>query len=266
MSDDYDQEQGGRRGGRIATFLIALVAVVVFAGGIWFAYDRGLQRGSSGGAPPLVKADGSPTKVAPANPGGLQVPNQDMKIYDTLPRGGQAPKAGAEKLLPPPEQPAPSAPRTVAAAPAPAPTAVPAASPVTPPPAGASANNTTSNTVPVAPVPATTAMPPSAPPRATTPTVVAAPPTPAAPAASGSFRIQLAAHRDQAAAEGEWARLHKKFPDILAGLSPTYERADLGERGVFIRVQAGPVRDRVAAQGLCDRLKSAGQGCSIVGK
>ncbi len=242
MNHDYDQEHGRRRGGRIATFLIALVAVVVFAGGIWFAYDRGMQKGASGGAPPLVKADGTPTKVAPANPGGLQVPNQDMKIYDTLPRGGQAVKAGAEKLLPPPEQPTPAGTRTATAAPAVTTTPTPSA---------------TAPAVPPAPAPASTAAPqPAAP-----PTSVAA-----VPAASGAVRVQLAAHRDRTAAEDEWARLQKKFPDVLSGLAPSYERADLGERGVFIRVQAGPFRDRPAAQAICDRLKAANQGCSIVGK
>src|SRR5690606_4633730 len=59
--------------------VVALGAVAAFGIGIWFAYDQGVKRGASG-APPLVRADQTPAKVAPENPGGMQIPNQDKLI------------------------------------------------------------------------------------------------------------------------------------------------------------------------------------------
>jgi hypothetical protein len=259
MSDDLDFDEP-RRGGRLVTFLVALVAVGVFAGGLWFAYDRGLQRGSGG--PPLIKADTGPTKVAPENPGGLQVPNQNMEVYGTVQKGSQPAKPAVEKILPPPEQPAAVPPRSAAAPPPPPAPSLPTPSPPAPSAAG----------LPAAAPPAgptISALNPPPPPTSNPPAV---PPLPAqvasvAPAASaGAIRIQLAAHREAAQAEAEWVKLQKRFAAELTGLSPAFERADLGERGVFIRVQAGPFKDRNAAVALCEQLKAQKQGCSVVGK
>ncbi len=60
---------------------------------------------------PLIKADPNPIKVKPEQPGGLQVPDRNMMIYNERPGGPPV-----EKLLPPPEQP-----ETRAVAPPPAP-------------------------------------------------------------------------------------------------------------------------------------------------
>ena len=49
-------------------------AAVAFGGVIWFAYQSG--KTSNGGVPPLVKADTSPIKVKPDNPGGAEIPFQ----------------------------------------------------------------------------------------------------------------------------------------------------------------------------------------------
>jgi hypothetical protein len=249
-----DENPDARRGGRLVTFAVALVAVLVLAGGIWFAYDRGLQRGGQNG-PPLIKADESPTKVAPVNPGGLQVPNQDIEVYGTVQRGGQVARPGVERLLPPPERPLPDAPRAQAAEP-------PTTTATAPPPADASRSPSADAVVPPpapakGPEVASGAAPPPAP-------AVAGTAAPASPA--GGIRVQLAAHRDRSLAEAEWARLQKRHAEILSGLAPTYERADLGDRGIFIRVQAGPFRDRAAALAVCERLKAVKQGCSVVGK
>lgn len=274
-----------RRGGRLVTFAVALVAVVMLAGGIWLAYDRGLQRGNNG-TPPLIKADNAPTKVAPANPGGLQVPNQNIEVYSTVQRGGQGQKGGVEKLLPPPEQPLPEAPKPAAApkaaapsaAPAPAPAAQPAPNavvslPAAPPPQVVKTPEPApQQQATVKPAPAPAPAPPPAPapaivlkpPPAPAPAPVAAPVV--APSGAGGIRVQLAAHREQAQATAEWTKLQKKFPEVLGSLSPTYERADLGDRGIFIRVQAGPFNDRAAAQSTCDRLKAGGQACAVVGR
>ena len=69
-----------------------------FAGGLWFAYVEGMHRAGGAADIPLIRADTSPMKVKPENPGGMQIPDRDMLIY-----GQQRPQV--EHLLPPPEQP-----------------------------------------------------------------------------------------------------------------------------------------------------------------
>lgn len=53
----------------------------------------------AGGEPPVVTADASPTKVAPQNPGGVEIPDQNKQIYE---RGGQD---GQTKIVSREEQP-----------------------------------------------------------------------------------------------------------------------------------------------------------------
>jgi cell division septation protein DedD len=279
---------GVRSPKRLITAGIALGAVAAFGIGIWFAYDQGVKRGSSG-APPLIRADQGPTKVAPENPGGMQVPNQDKQIYERLP--GNAPASSAtgqtEKLLPPPERPTatPTQPgvatspavnvptRPVQSVPNQAPavpnrTDAPSATPTQPAPAApGQPQPVTPPRTATAPAPAQgqTAAPaarataPATAPAATaTPTVAATP--------GGSARIQLASLKDQAAATATWNQLQKKFPEVLGALQPSYEKVEIADKGTFIRLQAGPLKDRAAAQAACNALAAKNQGCIVVGR
>jgi hypothetical protein len=65
-------------------------------------------------------------------------------------------------------------------------------------------------------------------------------------------------------AQREWARVTRQYPDLLAGMSPQFVPADLGDRGVFIRVQAGPFASPEAARAACDALRARGAGCNVV--
>jgi hypothetical protein len=238
----------------------------------------------------LIKADPSPIKTAPENPGGMQVPNQDKEVFERLASGGKAPaaKAPVETLLPPPEQPVaqpppPPAPPPVAAPPPlTAPTTGPVANlpmpPVPPPlPVGAipprntmTAPTDTAAAQPAtaAPPPAVTDVPPAPPPSALpplkTPAATAPPPPAPQPAAGGGYRVQLGAVKSEAEADKEWRRVKGRYADVLARVGVRYQRADLGEKGVWYRVQAGPYADKAAAEAVCARLKSGGQGCSLV--
>ncbi|HYG85103.1 MAG TPA: SPOR domain-containing protein [Azospirillum sp.] len=121
---------------------------------------------------------------------------------------------------------------------------------------------------PKAPQPA-----PAAAPKAAGPGVLTAPkatPQPAAaqppkaPAASGGgFRIQLAAVRTEAEAQAEWKRIASRYPDAIGGLSMRVAKADLGERGIFYRVQGGSV-DEARAKAICAQLKAQNVGCVVV--
>lgn len=255
---------------RMITAGIALGAVAAFGVGIWFAYDQGVKRGASG-APPLVRADQSPSKVAPENPGGMQVPNQDKQIYERLGNTtGNAPQQ-AEKLLPPPERPTASAPTVTPApagsAPAGASVTVPTRPAATAVPNQVPPNQTNAPTAPTAPrTAATPATPAPAPQQPARPAATPAAPAAAPAAGGGSARVQLASLPEQAQAQSTWAALQKKFPGELGSLSASYERVDIPGKGVFFRVQAGPLRDRAAAQALCEKLSAQKQGCIVVAR
>lgn len=79
---EREAAQPRRRGMMIA----GLVGAVVVLGGLGaLAFSFGGKGGSE--APVIVKADNSPIKVKPENPGGTVVPNQDNKVYDAVAKG-----------------------------------------------------------------------------------------------------------------------------------------------------------------------------------
>lgn len=285
-SSSIAYESGRRRSGRRRMITLAVVALVVggFGAIVLNAYNQG-QKSNGDGVVPLIQADNSPTKVRPDQPGGMDVPNQDKLIYDRLAPGQNAP-SNVERLLPPPEapmarpEPPPPpppaqqaesmlpdvAPPPPAATPAPRAPVQQAAPDIQPPPIATQRQPTAPPTPlkPAAPpAPAQQAKPaaPSAPPAnvASVP-----PPASASPAASGSVRIQLGAVRSHDAAQKEWERLQKANKDLLGKLSLNISQANLGDRGTFYRVQAGPVGDQQAASDLCAKLKARNVSCIIV--
>lgn len=273
---------GMRSPKRLITAGIALGAVAAFGIGIWFAYDQGVKRGASG-APPLIRADQGPTKVAPENPGGMQVPNQDKQIYERLPGNTPANTATGqtEKLLPPPERPTatptqPGQPNVATSPSVNVPTRPVQTVPNQSPTASAPPNRTDAPSP--APVPSSGPQATPGQPQAVTPQTArtAAAPTPgqsSAPAArtvtatpGGSAKIQLASLKDQAAATATWNQLQKKFPEVLGGLQPSYEKVEIANKGTFIRLQAGPLKDRAEATAACSALAAKNQGCIVVGR
>jgi hypothetical protein len=78
------------------------------------------------------------------------------------------------------------------------------------------------------------------------------------------YRLQFAAVHSEAAAQQAWTRIKAEQKDLLGAIGGTWPRADLGERGIFYRVQAGPIDDPVKAQRMCDELKRRHVACIIV--
>ncbi len=80
-----------------------LLGCVVAAGVAWAV----VEFAASGPAPDapvrLVEAPTAPYKVRPDDPGGLEIPNRDKLIYETLET--DEPEEGPEQILPPPEEP-----------------------------------------------------------------------------------------------------------------------------------------------------------------
>ncbi len=122
---EYDQRDDGERprgeAGSTSARLFVVVALAAVLGGfatiVWYAYDRYAL--TLGDEPPVLTADTSPVRVAPADPGGLQVAHQDRLVLL-----GQPPDTAADDtaLRPGPEAPIPR--------PAPAERGGPAATPL----------------------------------------------------------------------------------------------------------------------------------------
>jgi SPOR domain len=248
----------GRR--RLLAAAVVLGALLPFIYGVWFAYDR-LIAGGGRGDPPLIKAESGPIKVAPADPGGVAIPNQDKQVYDRV-KGGDATDRAADRLLPPPERssplPLPPPPMGTAMTNLPPPPAAPAAS---------DAMKKAADATKLAAVPPSTAQPPAARPVTTTPpnvsTAAIRPPSSNAPR---TIRIQLASFRDTISAIAAWRLMEKQHPGVLAGLTPTYEQVDLPGKGVYHRVQAGPFPDNASAEAACGKLRAAKQDCIVVAR
>ena len=69
--------------------------------------------------------------------------------------------------------------------------------------------------------------------------------------------------RSEDAARQEWDRIKRKNADLLGTLSATPIRADLGDKGIYYRIQAGPVSDQAAAERICGELRQRSVGCIV---
>lgn len=165
-----------------------------------------------------------------------------------LPQGGQSAQVAALPPAPPKAPPPAQSQSPSAAAPP-----KPAPQPPAPQPAAVQP--------PKAPPPA--AAPKAAPQPAPQPAAVQPPKAPAPAPAAGGFRVQLASVRSEAQAQAEWKRIAGRYPEAVGGLSMQVVKADLGEKGVFYRVQAGGV-DEARAKSVCAQLKAQNVGCVVV--
>lgn len=246
---------------------LVLVPALAVAGGVgWYVFEGklpfGLGKGDGGGAVPFIRADTTPFKTRPSQEGGRAIPDRDKLVYDRIQGDGPTPRV--ERLLPPAEKPLPGPqPAANKLATSRVPTTQEVNAATKPPPAPVSP--------PEGPPKGPLAGPkPSAP---ATPAVVPKPQAKPAPEpkttvgqskAAGRFRIQVASVKDKAAAEREWRRLQAANKDLLGALRLEIERADLGKRGIYHRLQAGPLADEASAKGLCAALTKRKIGCLIV--
>lgn len=94
------------------------------------------------------------------------------------------------------------------------------------------------------------------------------PPAKPAPTQTGNknFYVQLGSVTSAAGAASEWAKLHATFASELgSGVGYRVEEADLGARGTYHRIQAGPyTEDR--ARAACDAIKARKPGGCLVVK
>jgi hypothetical protein len=285
-----------RRGGMMTVAVVLGLAAMGTAGA--FGY-RAFVGGKSG-PPPVITADRSPAKVAPApakNDGqGSRV------IYD------RAEKQQPERIVTREEQPIemkeakPSTQRMAFPPVGATVSPVQAAAPLTPPATGNPSEPKKVRTVAIRPdgtvipdsaraqpavdtrgiaanvarlpaarpaAPGTTApQPASTGPVALAPSTTsprAGEPTQTASVApAGTHVVQLASQRSEAEAQASFRVLQAKYSNVLGSLQPIIQRVDLGgTRGTHFRAQVGPFASVEQANELCTNLKAAGGQCFV---
>jgi hypothetical protein len=240
-----------RRRGQILTVMVSVAAIASFGSVVWWAHNQDVKAGGKGLEPLVVQAPPTPSRVKPDNAGGLVPPNQDKEVFNRIAPG--AVTTQPEKLLPTATNPklpanglpAPSPPKQPEGDAAKTPTPLQPA-PATPPAAGAT---------PAPPVQSTDVKP------GTTeagPSIASLIDNLSGP--TGGWRVQVASVKTEELAKSTWARLQSAHGDMMANLRMQAVRVDLGDKGVFYRVQAGPL-DEKQAHNVCNTLKSRKTDC-----
>ncbi|HAT08010.1 MAG TPA: hypothetical protein DCS39_01985 [Rhodobiaceae bacterium] len=247
----------------VIVFLILIGAAV--GGTYFYAYQQGLEEGQRS-LPPVVLAEKAPIKVSPENvPGGVPSKPENLNIYGVM-RGDTEPETpravpnspadnatgSIESLIARTEDPfeqALSVPKSVAED-----DSLPAG-----------------NNITVLQDDPNVVVSPPRPDLNRAPRVAVEPPPPvAAPAPAiartgqrDDFMVQLAASRSRALARGVYSELQGNYNDLLGQRNPLILRVDLGDKGIFYRVNVPGFESRNAASAFCTNLKSRGQDCLV---
>lgn len=247
-----------RRRGQILTVMVSVAAIASFGSVVWWAHNQDVKAGGKGLEPLVVQAPTTPTRIKPENAGGLVPPNQDKEVFNRLAPG--AVPIQPEKLLAGPVVPklpanglpTPAAPKVADADASKTPTPLQATTPA----AVSTANVPT-------PTPAVTEKQPTSPPASSEsgPSIASLIDNMSGPV--GGWRVQVASVKNEDVAKSTWARLQSAHGDAMANLRMQAVRVDLGDKGVWYRVQAGPL-DEKQAQSVCSTLKSRKADCVLV--
>ena len=210
---------------------------------------------------PVVRRPQTAIKVQPADPGGMEILNQDKTVYDIVEKK-ETDDIKVENLLPPPEE--PKMPEDII------PTAAqPTSEKEIKIDVIETAEKIINNNEVKAPAqPKKEPVKPEAKPvvveekpvQQPKPVVVEAPKP--VEIAAGSWQIQLISSPNKSAMEKAWKDMSKKY-SVLNGLPHEIESADLGSKGTFYRLKAGSFKDRAPADKICNSIKSAGGSCLV---
>ena len=236
---------------------------------------------------PIIRRPQTAVKVQPANPGGMEILNQDKSVYDIIEKKDTS-DLKVEKLLPAPEEPqlptivatdelndtiAEQAKKIIETAEAEKIiTAEPQVQNIeikeTPEPKTISEETIadtpkTTKEVSSAPLPepkveVITEQPQPAPKTVTQPPQE----TPKVVVATGPWQVQLLSSPNRKAIDTAWSGLIKKYP-MLDGQPREIETADLGAKGTFYRLKAGGFAERSGADRLCNDIKALGGTCIV---
>lgn len=274
LEDDYEEEKEQSPAIRKLLYVVLVCSIVGgFSALAYYAYQFG-RKPVDISQLQLVEASNEAYKEKPADPGGMEVPNMDKTVYDSISgkENGGLPKV--ERILPPPEE--PMNPHQVVyesvngsasgdkkqlkvtnsreALLANKGLAEKELKPVvvkdnqwkTPKKVNIASGLKPISEEDLKAVPTT--KPVNIPSKAV----------------NARYRVQLGAFRSEGDASREWTRLSRRFSDELNALQHFVIRKDLGEKGIFYRLQAGPFDDSADARLACKKLVENKQGCFFV--
>jgi SPOR domain len=297
--EDPDGAVSGTKRRSTTKVAIAVLGLAVFGSAAAFGY-RTVFKAAPSGPTPIIRADNSPTKVAPVGTGvnarpangpfadrsGEQLVRRDEEPVDVAStyRSG-AVDAGTAGFPPPAIVPAtvgPASsadPKRVRTVPirvdqnAPSDRTAPSDRAVSRAASPPQSQPPLSAPTPQPPVPAPTRQAAVSPPPSYSPPpaaesrmgggVATAPEAAASRAVeAGGFVVQLSAQRSEAEAQAAFRTLQTKYA-VLSGRDPLIRRKDLGEKGIFFAAQVGPFGVKGDADQLCETLKTAGGACFV---
>lgn len=251
---------------------LAIVIVAGFGIGIWYAYDQGVKKGVKL-APPIIKADETPVKEQPEEPGGMEIPHQDKKVFDVL--KAEAEEEKVETLMAPPEQvveeAAPvdiaedpalkksSEPETLMSKAEDVKAEVEQTAEAATAAIGEAANETAEKVAEPAKEAEEVAQVKEEPAVSTAPKAA----EPKMAPEGEAYRVQLGAFRSSDAAKKAWRDLQKKHELLLGGEVYKVVSVEIKGKGVFHRLQAGAFTARGDATTLCGKLKAEKQDCLV---
>jgi hypothetical protein len=275
----------------------ALVVLTVVGLVVWAVWPNGGQ--NAGDTVPVVRAETDEYKVQPEDKGGMIIPNKDSTIFETMDNGAEQPNKKVENLLEDSEQPMKKEEVFTSGTPSDDNLADDASEPVEnegkdAAPAVATDDSEKSSTDDAAAAPteepqksevkvADMKEAPKVAPKTAPKEIVKAiskekkvniidalkeetgtktADAKAKSASKGSVYIQLAAVKSEADTKSKWAQLKSKY-NSLSSLNLKVQKADLGAKGTFYRVQAGPV-SADSASSICAKIKAAKGDCIIV--
>ncbi len=215
---------------------------------------------------PVIRRPQTAIKVQPADPGGMEILNQDKTVYDIVEKKENQ-EIKVENLLPPPEQ--PKMPAITAEAAGPSKEVVQAsaatvseaekilAANVKPaqedakPKAEPISEVKTEEKVTVAVKEEPKKVQPAPQKQASAQTIP-----------NGVWQVQLISSPNKSAMDKAWGNLSSKY-SVLKGLPYEVEAADLGAKGTFYRLKAGAFKERADADKICNSIKTAGGSCLV---
>ncbi|MDY0030125.1 MAG: SPOR domain-containing protein [Pseudobdellovibrionaceae bacterium] len=200
---------------------------------------------------PIMRAEESPFKIKPEEPGGMAVPNKDSTIFETL--NEEPEEKSVENLLEEPEVPVKK--EEVFADDEDNEVAQVAESISQPEP------TLVSKEEPVAPIKIVEEKPATAPAPVPVATKKEEPKAEISMSAGKSY-VQFAAVKNDAEAKAKWSKLQSQY-SVLKPLAMRVQKADLGSKGTFYRVQAGPM-SLEQAQSVCEKVKSSKGDCLVI--
>ena len=276
----YAAPQENSRGPLILA--LAIVVLVVFGVVVWNAYKQGV-RSSHTGELPQIASEGA-FKTKPVTPGGRMDENVDMQVLhqggdgtkesfqsspvgeEPLPLGAGIEPAAADddqmsalQSKPPSQSTKNTAPQKAIVGRSGEPVDLQSMLSdleTSPPPTPKSTAVSSSRSVPKE---VTKVVPAPKP----TPTRKPAPKPAATTVVSGGYVVQLASVQNEAAVDTEWNKASNRAPELFIYLQKTVQTVDLGEKGVWHRIQAAGFESRDAANAFCASYKERGGDCIV---